>query len=1081
MKKISIHKTQYRLNWYRIVLFSVAIVLTGIYSITAKGQTVAPLTVNASVGAPDNQSIALTITSVNTGKSTGLGTSNIKDSGIANQNILVTEANSESKTLGNTDVYSSISTSPYTGAQPVTSSEAGEIESISIYHNGGTGNMILGVYSSYYSQPTFPYKLLGVSESTPINTNEGWQTLSLLSPVEVLPGQMIYLSWLFENNPGIRYTSGKPGIVKSWVTWIYGIQDYFANSKLIDSVYSVYCTYKPELYYLGVVTAIGPGYHAPNQVSMDYLGNSTIFKIVSNTSWIIKSDASWLNLSQVSGSNTATISLTSNSVNAGKDRLATLTISGTGVADKTITVVQEHLDNSTGNYDVYDSTSTSEYLTAQPVTFDEPGEIETIRIYHNGGTGNVVLGVYSDKDGSPSSLLGVSDPEPVNSMGGWQYIYLKDRVKVNLGQTVWLSWIFESNPGVRYTTGAPTAAKSTSKWSEGMPNTIGITANEVFKYSIFCEYRAYDPTLYTSTINISLGYNSGSKGTFDIISNTNWHIRKIEGEDWFDFSPTEGSKNGTITVTANSPNTGTSSRTATFMIGWRVAYKIITVTQESQTQTSKILGNNGVYSLISTLAYRKAQPISFNESGEIESISIYHNGGTGKLLLAVYSDQAGSPSALMGVTESTPVNTDEGWQTVLLTNPVIVTSGQTVWLSWLFENNPGIRYTNGTPGRIKSMETWPEGMPETFGTGVYADYIYSVYCTYKPSNSTPTLTVSTEIISLGYSSGSSGTVNITSNTNWSISKDVSWLDVSPASGSNNGVITLTANSANTGTSPRTATVTISGTGVADKTLTVTQVNQVINIGNTDVYSLISTLPYRKAQPITFNESGEIKSISIYHNGGTGNVLMGVYADQAGSPSSLLGVTATTPINTAEGWQSVSLKSPVTVFIDQTVWLSWVFQNNPGLRYTSGRPRRIKSTETWPEGMPAIFGTGTYANYIYSVYCTYLPLNNPDYRDPVISQFDSTTFTSVNLNKDEFLIFPNPTTGNLTVKWNNSNHESLILTIYNALGQEVKKVQTEPGINEIPVDLSNVKKGIYMVELKESRNGTTLSRSKIVKN
>jgi len=75
-----------------------------------------------------------------------------------------------------------------------------------------------------------------------------------------------------------------------------------------------------------------------------------------------------------------------------------------------------------------------------------------------------------------------------------------------------------------------------------------------------------------------------------------------------------------------------------------------------------------------------------------------------------------------------------GWQTVPLKSPITVTSGQTVWLAWLFENNPGIRYASGTPGRAQSAGTWSAGMPATFGAASYADYQYSIYCTYTYTN-----------------------------------------------------------------------------------------------------------------------------------------------------------------------------------------------------------------------------------------------------------------------------------------------------------------------------------------------------------
>ena len=100
------------------------------------------------------------------------------------------------------------------------------------------------------------------------------------------------------------------------------------------------------------------------------------------------------------------------------------------------------------------------------------------------------------------------------------------------------------------------------------------------------------------------------------------------------------------------------------------------------------------------------------------------------------------------------------------------------------------------------------------------------------------------------------------------------------------------------------------------------------IGNTETYPSVSTAPNRRAVPVTFNTEGMIESISIYHNGGAGRVLMGVYADLAGLPSEQMGKTASTVINSTAGWQTVSLTSPVPVKEGETVWLSWVFEKQP---------------------------------------------------------------------------------------------------------------------------------------------------------
>ena len=508
-----------------------------------------------------------------------------------------------------------------------------------------------------------------------------------------------------------------------------------------------------------------------------------------------------------------------------------------------------------------------------------------------------------------------------------------------------------------------------------VPN-LGTSSIANYNYSLYCNYTTatLPPNLSITSSSIWLGNLSGSMGTFDITSNTDWNISDDAG-GWLTITPGSGTNNETISVTANSANTGTIPRTATVTIsGTGVTDQTVTVTQDYQANQ---IGNTTVYGLSAVATTLRAIPVNFTEAGEIQSISIYHEGGTGNVMLGVYSDQTGSPSSLLGVTAETMVNPTAGWQTVSLTNPLTVSFGQTLWLSFVFQNNVNVRYNAGTPGRAISPTGNTANLPATFGTSSIANYNYSLYCNYTTATLPPNLSITSSSIWLGNLSGSMGTFDIASNTDWTISDDAGgWLTITPGSGTNNETISVTANSANTGTIPRTATVTITGTGVTNQTVTVTQDYQANQIGNTTVYGLSAVATTLRAIPVNFTEAGEIHSISIYHDGGTGNVMLGVYSDQTGSPSSLLGVAAETMVNSTAGWQTVSLTNPLTVSFGQTVWLSFVFQNNVNVRYNAGTPGRAISPTKYTANLPATFGTSSIANYNYSLYCNYTTATLP---------------------------------------------------------------------------------------------------------
>jgi len=549
-----------------------------------------------------------------------------------------------------------------------------------------------------------------------------------------------------------------------------------------------------------------------------------------------------------------------------------------------------------GNTEVYGLTSTTANRRAQTIIFTEAGTIQSISIYHNGGTGQVLLGVYSDEAGVPGARLGITSATTISSAAGWQTLSLTSPVTVSSGQKVWLAWVFENNPGIRYITGTPARAQSAKLWTGGMPDPFGSSSLANYRYSVYCTY-------------IPGGTETKTNGITEVLGST------------------------------------------------------------------------------STTANRRAQTITFTEGGTIQNISIYHNGGTGQVFLGIYADASGVPGARLGVTPATTISSSAGWQTVSLMNPVSITTEQKVWLSWVFENNPGIRYETGTPARAQSGALWTGGMPDPFGSSSLANYRYSIYCTYIPGG------------------------------------------------------------------------------------TETKTN-----GITEVYSLSSTTANRRAQTITFTEAGTIQGISIYHNGGTGRVLLGVYEDVSGVPGARLGVTSATTISTSKGWQTIPLTNPYSVSTGQKVWLSWVFENNPGIRYTTGTPARAQSVALWPGGMPDNFGSSSFANYRYSIYCTY----TTEAGDEVKFVNEPVEASRSDRDEEEVLIYPNPAGDHITVKWNNKYDSRLTLSIFDLQGRPLKTIRIEPDVNEVYVEMDNLKYGIYLLELKVSKSNVVINRSRIVK-
>jgi len=500
---------------------------------------------------------------------------------------------------------------------------------------------------------------------------------------------------------------------------------------------------------------------------------------------------------------------------------------------------------------------------------------------------------------------------------------------------------------------------------------------------------------------------------------------------------------------------------------------------------SSVTPNSGyteTFGLASSSTVRRAIPVTFNEAGQIQSISVYHNAGSGNVILGVYSDMSGFPSAILGVTPSTAVRTTAGWQTITLTTPVTVTSGQKVWLAWVFQNVSNISYerTNIPASVSTGGSAWSSGMPSAFGTSYNGNFKFSVYCTYTtdavsditkpivtaftiPAIST-SLVVPVSIFTATDNEAVTG-FKLTETSAAPLEGDAGWTTVTPTSYTfaTEGTKTLYAWAKDEA-------------GNVSESLSA-QVVIPTKIGNKEVFGLASSSTVRRAMPVTFNETGQIQSISVYHNAGSGNVILGVYSDVAGFPSAILGVTPSTTVRTTAGWQTVTLSTPVNVTSGQKVWLAWVFQNAPNIRYVStSMPASVSTGKTWSSGMPSAFGASNNSNFKFSVYCTYtatvlknatipkddqiapvpVPLHAENNNNEIKSIENSTDSQEAN----DFSLYPNPAKSFINVDYSYIPELGTTIEIFDTNGRTLYKKQVESTSNRI--EISQFPVGLYFI-------------------
>ena len=106
-------------------------------------------------------------------------------------------------------------------------------------------------------------------------------------------------------------------------------------------------------------------------------------------------------------------------------------------------------------------------------------------------------------------------------------------------------------------------------------------------------------------------------------------------------------------------------------------------------------------------------------------------------------------------------------------------------------------------------------------------------------------------------SGGTTSIAVTSNQSWIVSRNASWLTVSPSSGGANNTFTITA-TANTSTSSRTATVTVTG-DFTTRTISVTQAASNALSVSQETYTFAASRSTSSAITVTSNVSWTVSS------------------------------------------------------------------------------------------------------------------------------------------------------------------------------------------------------------------------------
>jgi hypothetical protein len=288
----------------------------------------------------------------------------------------------------------------------------------------------------------------------------------------------------------------------------------------------------------------------PNTLSIAQPENSTAtFNLSANVAWSIECAESWLTVSKLSGTGSSTITLTATENTSTTARNATVTIKGTDVEDKIVTVTQAPF---------------------VPVINLSTNSLSIAAAANSSNTFNVSSNISWTVESSQSWLT-------ANKTQG------------------------SGNEIITLTaTANPMASNRTA--------TITVSGSGATSKVINVTQIGASPNLSVSATSLNIGAAQNSTNTFNIVSNTNWNV--LSNQSWLTLSTLTGSANASITLTA-AKNPTTSTRIASITVTAQgIEAKTITVTQDaSATGIEGIteLGNMVYPNPVSNTLYFKLQ------------------------------------------------------------------------------------------------------------------------------------------------------------------------------------------------------------------------------------------------------------------------------------------------------------------------------------------------------------------------------------------------------------------------------------------------------------------------------------------
>lgn len=741
-------------------------------------------------------------------------------------------------------------------------------------------------------------------------------------------------------------------------------------------------------------------------LTMDAAGGSASFDITSNTTWKVYESLSWLSVTPGNGANNGTVTVTVLPRTTSSGRSGTITVYGTGVSSKRITITQSGLAglsvtpnvlsfSAAGADNTFAITSSASWTIAE--------DADWLSVTPTSGTGNAVITVSvlahtgvvrrSEKievavsgvssrsvevyqEGIPATLSISTAATDFTAMGGVTNIAVTSNTSWKVTES--LSWI-----SVTPSTGTGDGAISINcqiNTSE-IPRTGTITLAPTAGTGAVTQVIAVSQLGASSTIAVSpASFNIAAEGgtsTLALTSMISWLI--TEAADWLEVNPPMGTGDATISISALA-NLTTQARTATITVtGEDGTFRTVSVTQAGATPVLTVAPESMEFTTTGgTADFIVASNTTWAISGYSSWLSVSTSSGSQNASITLTCQPNTSTSA-----RTTEVRVSGGnlSRKLLVTQqgvPITLTASPTALTFTAEAGNKSISISSNANWSVSENLSWLSVTPSsgklngtvTVTCQASLDQVpRSGEITIAVPGATPQIIAVTQAaysISLGVNpstlsfspSGGTSNVGVTASVDWSVSETADWLDVSALSGTGNASLSIIC-SQNTSTSPRNTIVTLTGADGTTRTVSVTQSGITPTLsatpasvslaveGGTSNLSILSNTAW------SIQTSAEWLSFSTLTGAGDGSVVVTALANSGTSArSAVIFITAagTSPVSVTVT-QAGSVNTPYLT-VAPTLLYAPASAGSISFQIESNTTWRISESISWATVSPA---------------------------------------------------------------------------------------------------------------------------------